>query len=225
MTDASVILVAAPDLVSALTARAGLTTEPLVFADSQPLQALVAITEQRPPLVVLERFFAATPRGAALINRIKADPTLLQTEIRVFAHDTDYARVIPRDAEAPPHTPTTSPTAAPTPPEPPLDYRGTRRAPRISIRPGIKMNLDGHPTVLIDLSIIGAQIVSTTSLRPNQRLRVVLTDEEGKIRIDATIVWATFEAPKGTVQYRAGVEFRETDTDRLDRFCTQHRAP
>ena len=43
-------------------------------------------------MVALERLFAATPRGAALINRIKADPALGDTEIRVIAHDSDYSR-------------------------------------------------------------------------------------------------------------------------------------
>ncbi len=66
----------------------------LRFSDAQPLEALEAITLNRPPLVVLERFFAATPRGAALINRIKADPGCSNAEIRVLSHTGDYSRVI-----------------------------------------------------------------------------------------------------------------------------------
>ena len=62
--------------------------------------------------------FAVTPRGAALINRIKADPTLRQAEIRVMAHNSDYTRVVPRAA----------PPSAPA-----LDQRGTRRAPRFKM--------------------------------------------------------------------------------------------
>jgi hypothetical protein len=38
--------------------------------------------------VALERVFAATPRGAALINRISADPTLRQLEIRFVSHES-----------------------------------------------------------------------------------------------------------------------------------------
>lgn len=70
----------------------------LRFSDAQPLEALEAITLHRPPLVVLERFFAATPRGAALINRIKADPGCSNAEIRVLSHTGDYSRVIVKPA-------------------------------------------------------------------------------------------------------------------------------
>lgn len=66
----------------------------LRFSDAQPLEALEAITLHRPSLVVLERFFAATPRGAALINRIKADPGCANAEIRVLSHTGDYTRVV-----------------------------------------------------------------------------------------------------------------------------------
>jgi hypothetical protein len=46
--------------------------------------------------MALERLFAMTARGAALINRVKADPSLQDVEIRVLAHDSDYTRVVPR---------------------------------------------------------------------------------------------------------------------------------
>ena len=47
---------------------------------------------------MLERLFAATPRGAALINRIKTDPQVSQAEIRVMSHTGDYTRVVSRGA-------------------------------------------------------------------------------------------------------------------------------
>ena len=50
--------------------------ELLAFTDTDALRALEVISRRRPRLVALERTFAATPRGAALINRIKADPAL-----------------------------------------------------------------------------------------------------------------------------------------------------
>jgi hypothetical protein len=98
----------------------------LRFSDAQPLEALEAITLHRPALIVLERFFAATPRGAALINRIKADPGCSNAEIRVLSHTGDYSRVIvkPEGAAAtmPPQaapTPAATPVAAPAPAQAP----------------------------------------------------------------------------------------------------------
>ena len=68
--------------------------ELVAFADSDALRALEVITTRRPAIVALDRAFAASPRGAALINRIKADPSLVDTEIRVVSHDSAYARVV-----------------------------------------------------------------------------------------------------------------------------------
>lgn len=93
------VLIASSDLLPALEQRAAAGGPALRFSDAQPLEALEAITLHRPSLVVLERFFAATPRGAALINRIKADPGCANAEIRVLSHTGDYTRVIYKPAE------------------------------------------------------------------------------------------------------------------------------
>ena len=50
------------------------------------LQALEAITSLRPDVVALEKVFADTSRGNALINRIKADPSLKHCDIRIVMH-------------------------------------------------------------------------------------------------------------------------------------------
>ena len=97
MTATRVVLIGPSQHLPALKERAGLEMDAaLAFADSQPLQALEAIAEHRPGLIVLERVFAATPRGAALINRIKSDPKLAHAEIRVVSHDGRYSRVVAR---------------------------------------------------------------------------------------------------------------------------------
>ena len=73
------VVIAATNLMPALQERLAGEGELLTFADTEPIQALQAILEQRPSLVVLERLFAATPRGAALINRIKTRPPARRT--------------------------------------------------------------------------------------------------------------------------------------------------
>jgi hypothetical protein len=50
-------------------------------------------------VVTLEQLFAATPRGAALIHRIKADPSLVQSEIRVVVHDDAGVQASARKAD------------------------------------------------------------------------------------------------------------------------------
>src|SRR6185369_10512053 len=98
---AATILIASPEHLTVLRERADFG-DAQAFADTEALKALETITRQRPSVVALERVFATTSRGAALINRIKADPALASCEIRIVAHDSDYARVSPRRAESSP---------------------------------------------------------------------------------------------------------------------------
>ena len=232
---AAAVLIASSDLLPALEQRAAVGGASLRFSDAQPLEALEAITLHRPSLVVLERFFAATPRGAALINRIKADPGCANAEIRVLSHTGDYTRVIYKpegaaqvvpEAASVPSVPQAATTPTPQPPtaateptepttagvEPHLDWRGTRRHPRFRMKEGVVAQVDGKDAAVIDLSAGGAQVVSAATLRPNQKLRISLPLEPDA-RLRATVAWASFELPKGSPgpRYRAGIEFNEED--------------
>jgi hypothetical protein len=212
---AATVLIAPQEHLDALKGReelAGATA----FPDTDALKALDTITRQKPTLVALERMFAATSRGAALINRIKADPSLTGCEIRIVAHDSEYARVSPRPAAA--AAPSAPPVAVAEPDAPavaPLDQRGTRRAPRFKIVDGVEVMIDGNPAKLVDLSLVGAMVVSATSLKPNQRLRFAIGDGAKPMRFSAAVAWAFFELPP---RYRAGIEFFDADVDGLAKF-------
>src|SRR5215211_3970039 len=93
------VVIAATNLMPALQERLADEGELLTFADTEPIQALQAILERRPDLIVLERLFAATPRGAALINRIKTDPQLGNAEVRVMSHTGDYTRQVAKPSK------------------------------------------------------------------------------------------------------------------------------
>jgi hypothetical protein len=246
---APAVIIAAVNLTPSLCERLADEGELLTFADTEPIQALQTILEQRPRLIVLERLFAATPRGAALINRIKTDPQVSQAEIRVMSHTGDYTRVVSRGAAAMAE-PAAVETAAVSPPsyaavdtamdsdeqdaearvataEPPrqLDWHGTRRAPRYRIRAGVEIQLDGNPANLVDLSVMGAQVVSATILRPNQRVRISVPTDEFVMRFRGAVAWAKFELPRPTEppRYRAGVEFSDADQSAMDDYCAKHK--
>jgi PilZ domain len=240
------VLIAAVNLTPALRERLSDEGEVLTFADTEPIQALQTILEQRPRLIVLERLFAATPRGAALINRIKTDQHIAQSEIRVMSHTGDYTRVVSRgaaaeqapaadppanapsytvlgdEADSPQHSDATVATA-----EPPrhLDWHGTRRAPRYRIRQGVEVQLDGNPASLVDLSVVGAQVLSATILRPNQRVRISVPTDDFVMRFRGAVAWAKFELPNPTEppRYRAGVEFNDADPAAMDEYCARHK--
>src|SRR5262245_45669868 len=150
----------------------------LMFSDAEPLRALDAIGRRRPQLIAFERLFAVTPRGVAMINRIKADPALRECEIRVLEHNSDYSRVVPRPMPAP---------------EPPLDQRGTRRATRVRIAERVSVVVDAKLATLIDLSTVGAQVVSPAGLKPNQSVEIAFNDGVVRARCAATVVWTSFE--------------------------------
>jgi hypothetical protein len=214
----SIVLISSTEHLTALAEREDMQGAQ-AFADTQALQALEAITRQRPSVVALERLFAATSRGAAFINRIKADPTLSSCEIRLVAHDTPYSHVSSprRPGET---TAGTAPTAVAEAPAvaSPLDQRGTRRAPRFRIAEDVEVLVDGNPATLVDVSVVGAQVVSNSTLRPNQRLRMSLPDASRPIRFSAGVAWAAFEMPKTGPRYRAGIEFYDADPDAVSKF-------
>ena len=249
------VIIAALNLTPSLRERLADQGELLTFADTEPIQALQTILEQRPRLIVLERLFAATPRGAALINRIKTDPQVAQAEIRVMSHTGDYTRVVSRGAgaaaaaESGPSLPAHASveavaadatavetitaddedeaSAAPDAPAGPrqLDWHGTRRAARYRIRQGVEIQLDGNPASLVDLSVMGAQVISATILRPNQRVRISVPTDDFVMRFRGAVAWAKFELPKPTEppRYRAGVEFNDADSAAMDEYCSKHK--
>ena len=234
------VVIAASNLMPSLRERLAEDGELVVFPDTEPIQALQAILEHKPSLIVLERLFAATPRGAALINRIKNDPQLGHAEVRVMSHSGDYRRVVAKPSGAPPPPPVAAPAAsdggavaidAPPAPaaaaEPParaLDWHGTRRATRHRLRDGVDIQLDGNPVRVIDLSQVGAQVMSQTILRPNQKVRVSIPNDDFVMRFRGSIAWAKFELPNPTSppRYRAGVEFTDADGTAVESFCQKN---
>ncbi len=226
----------------ALQAR-GLLGQTSAFEDTDALGALDAITDGRPEVVLIERGFADTPRGAALIKRIKADPTLTACDIRVVAHDgrdvgmaasaspgSTTAAVGSAPVTASTTVPTTVPTTTPitlppsaATPAAKLDRRGTRRSPRMVMREGIDVQIDGHAATLIDLSQIGAQVVTLASLKPKQRIRFTLPDPTQPTRCRAVVIWVAFEIPQGLARYRAGIEFMDADQALVARFMQAHK--
>jgi hypothetical protein len=213
-------------LLPALKERTNESGELLTFTDAEALRALDVIAKRRPQVVALERLFAATPRGAALINRIKADPALEQSEIRVISHNSDYIRVSARRPAAVKRGDDGTVIAAAVPSaQQSLDRRGTRRAPRFKVADTFGALLDGNPATVIDLSTIGAQVVSSAVLRPNQVVRMGLSDDHGHVRFNAAVAWASFEIPPNSgPRYRAGVKFVDADESAVGGFCQRHKA-
>ena len=211
MADGVTILIGPKALAAALAQHPDTRdTELLLFDEDQVCQAVETMVHKRPAVVALPEKFAMSPRGMALTHRIAVDAQLAGT--RVLMLDAQGAAVpLPAGAR---------PTWLP------LDGAGTRRVPRIRMRQGIDVQIDGATASLVDLSTMGAQVLSTAVLKPRQRVRVVLAVEPYLIRAIGTVAWALFEIPKsGTPpHYRAGLEFSSADPEPLLQFCLEQAA-
>jgi len=203
---ANVVLIATSQYLPSIKERIGFESA-LSFADNEALRALDVITRFRPEVVALDRLFAATSRGTAFINRIKADPALNLCEIRIVPNESGQGH------SAPPSGPATITV---------MDEAGTRRAPRYD-NINVEVLIDGNPATLVDLSLVGAQVHSSAILRPNQRIRLVLPDASRPIRLAAWVAWATFEMAGGTARYRAGIEFFDADPEAVAGFYAANK--
>jgi hypothetical protein len=222
-----------------------LSDSPLqVFTEYQVREAVEFIATHKPDIVAIEPQFAVTPRGEALIGRIMDDPALTRCQIKILEPPPEPARERNRKksgagitpaaatavatAAAPAPAPVTS--APPNGAAPPaiLDKRGTRRAERIRILSGVSVTVDGNPAELIDLSPVGAQVISKMVLRPNQRVRMQLPDAKNEggraVRCAALVVWASFEMPSGQgPRYRAGLKLSGSEAEAIQDFARLYR--
>jgi hypothetical protein len=171
------------------------------FTDGEALEALDHIIRTKPALVAMHDEFSTSSRGTALINRIKDDPSLASCEVRVITRDSEMSRITVKRGQG-------GAAVALDEPAPALDQRGTRRAARVRVKDGVEVTVDGNPAALVDLSAVGAQVISPTVLKPNQRVRVIMGEGKAAVRCSGAIAWAAFEMPKGMpTRYRAGIDW------------------
>jgi hypothetical protein len=103
----------------------------------------------------------------------------------------------------------------------PLDYCGTRRAPRFPVTDGASVVVNGENGTLVNLSSTGAQLLVHMRLRPSEPLRLALVDSDSEVKVRGVVAWSSVEADNGALAYRAGVEFINPDALSLDAFCVR----
>jgi hypothetical protein len=213
-------LIAAPHALSALKERREFQ-DALTFADTDALRAFAAIAREQAQIVVLESAFAASSRGAALINRIKSDPLLGDCDVQIV-----MGVDVPAASETPGQSVFQADHAAPMPlddPRPAAVSHDTVPEPAAeSAMSGVDILIDGSTATLVELSTTGAQVISASSLKPQQRVRVTLPGST-PLQVTGEIAWAMFEMPAGGPRYRAAVTFVSPDTARIAAFLDANR--
>jgi hypothetical protein len=228
----AIVLIGPIETHAAMRAQVANGYQIQTFNDHQVREAVEYIARYKPAVVAIDEQFAVSPRGEALMGRIMDDQSLAQCEIRILARTgkpdqkrkksgTGLTPALPGFGAAA-ATETIAVGAT-------LDRRGTRRAERTPILDGVSVTVDGNPAELIDLSPVGAQVLSRTMLRPNQRVRLQLLEGQPEarrsLRCSGSVVWASFEMPAGKPpRYRAGLKLSPTETEAVQSFADRHRA-
>jgi hypothetical protein len=178
---------------------------PLDCSDVQRALDIIELTDAA--IIVVEQAVAASGPGTVLMARVHNERSWRGTEVRLLAAD-DVTRVISGGPEDAAPDEWLIGISHPLPPRP------QRRAPRYRVDSGGQALIDGHEVTLVDVSTTGAQVYSSSILRPQRRVRVALQRAETSIRTTGVVVWSSFEvAPK--IGYRAGIAFAHPIPDAI----------
>ena len=194
----STVFIAPEDLLAKWSERPETPTDLLAFADKDVQHAVDIIRRDQPRVVVFDQLFASTSEGAAIVDDLCSDPRLARTDIRLLeaAHSASLGT----------HGPTTGLALANLATK--LARRPLRQASRVKMPAGSDILVDGAPAILVDISTSGAQVVSSTILKPNQRVRIVVTTNGTAGRSAGSVVWSSVEMVQDRVSCRAGLLFK-----------------
>jgi hypothetical protein len=198
-TPTSVILVSRPQIAARV--RQHVETDPsiVVFDASEALPPLNVISAKAQMMLLVDRAFAALPAGNEFVERFReANAT---AEIRVISDGPNGSPSLLEQAISGPAHVALRATSFP------LRQMPARRAPRIRMPDDAEVVVSGKIARLIDVSPLGAQVLSEGVLKPGEHHWVRLSDEP---RRQAVVVWSNFEFLPNTrdARYRAGLEFR-----------------
>jgi hypothetical protein len=202
------LFIGSEPLLAAWNARASAVDTVIPIAHTDLSQALEMIGTRRPDVVVIEQAVAASGSGSALMARLHNERYERGIEIRLLPAEraADLMSSEPGDV----HPQVWLSVLAE-----PLPARPQRRAQRVRAHEDEQALIDGAPATLLDVSSSGAQVRSSIVLRPQQRVRVVLSPERGSIKTGAIVAWSTFEIGP-TPQYRAGIAFTQALPDLIN---------
>jgi len=201
------------------------------FTDNKLSAAFESIQLNHPKLVAIEAPFAQTPSGQAFIERVEklgvrgsTIQLIVQTNGRwaTAPYVGDPAAPAAADKPGADRKPVVAAAAGIS--APPVKGANTRRAQRFKVLESLDAVVENRQANLVNISILGAQVVSQPALRPNDNVKIALPDANDTLRLTAQVAWATFEqAPKtNETYYRAGMAFTDAAKEILEDYCRRH---
>src|SRR6266852_5793204 len=216
------VLIADPLRMTAIRDELRMPGRVLRFSSSNLPSVLESIRANEPGIVAVDALFAETPAGKAFVDRVDK-LAIPSSEIRLVVRQNGAWATTPLVSAGAPGAPVARVATAPT-----VDLKATglntRRVPRFLVLDPLQAVLDTTKAGLIDISVMGAQVMSSPALRPNQKLKVALPDGGDSLRVGATIAWSLFEKPKHANEpfYRAGIQFTDAEKEALEDYCRRH---
>ena len=218
------VIIAESDKISVVRAARPIAGSVLYFSDSNLASALETIRTQSPKVVAVESQFAESGAGKAFVERLRA---LTQDAEIQFLTQSDSGWTTGAGAGnggAP--AAAAAPAAAESTAEAELAGLNTRRAPRYLVVEPAEAAADGTTINIVDVSVLGAQVISELVMRPKQRVKITIQESDAGIRVVGRVAWSVFEKMRDhpMPRYRVGMEFDDGTKLELEEFLKKHCA-
>ena len=217
-----------------LAIRAGLALSGRVrwFTVGSLFAAHASIQMHQPKVILVDALFAETPPGQEFLGRIES-LAIKGSSIQLVARAQGRWATTPYTGQLRSAEPQavagalgterpagTNPAAVAAP----AKGGNTRRASRFGILESLNAVVENGQATLVNISVLGAQMVSKPALKPTQKVKIALPDADDMLRLTAHIAWATFEQPQpgAAPHYRAGMEFTDASQEILEDYCRRH---
>ena len=227
------IVVADPANLTAIRDGASLPGRVMMFASTSLGSAMESIRAYRPKIVAIDAMVLQTTSGVQFVDRLEqfAMPgcttmILVQHEGRWITTPRNGGRSGARSGG--PQGPAPSKQIVVAAPEavaaPRAEVVSTRRVPRFLVKDSLDVVIESGCANLVDLSVLGAQLVSLPVLRPGQKIKVGLPDTGDMLNVVAQVAWSLFEKPQMQVEphYRVGLEFTDAAQQMLEKYRQRH---
>lgn len=208
MTPSTAFVIAGSSHAAALRRRLEHDPTITVFSESESLDALRLILEHPPAVLAFDAAIVNTARGALIVSRLREQSGV---DVRVLCEDEAHLPLLLTREDIALHAASQ-----------PIDGCGTRGAKRFPMKSDVEVTVGGERSLLVNLSVTGAQLVLPARVQPQQSIRVTLVEAETEQRFSALVAWSTVELAKSMVKYRAGVSFVNPDTGAIEAFCVRN---
>jgi len=215
--------------MGAIRDTASLPGRMMPFPSASLGSAMESVRAYRPKVVAVDATLAQTPSGIAFLDRVE-QLNIAKSILLLVEHDGRWMTT-PRNAGAPSlgasgsraQAQASKPVAVVAPAARP-EVVSTRRVPRFLVRDTLDVVVESGCAHLVDLSVLGAQLVSLPALRPGQKLKVSLPDTNDMLNVVAQVAWSLFEKPQIQAEphYRVGLEFTDAAQQALEGYRQRH---